>query len=400
MTGVAPHRRDVRSTASARTRPRADDAVLTELCSALFASLPRSDQRRKGTAYLRGLLEAPGRKTVRNIAALAGGESTEQNLHHFVCESTWDWDTMRRALAWYVVRHAPPQAWVVRPMVIPKAGQHSVGVDRRFFPALGEVRTAQQAVGVWAASERTSTPVNWRLHLPRPWLDDGARRSRASIPDEMGAETLADCVVRAYREAATRWELPERPVVADARDSDAMATVAKLRATGAPLLARVDDALPLVAADHTLPGRGAEPRPARQIAGAVRARRRPVACRDHGPVGTMRTSLAAAVRVRMPGRPARRGDLLLLGVGAIGQRWPGELWLTDLADASPATLLRLRQLVQRVDRDLTEIADRVGLRDFAGRSYDGWHRHVTLASAAHAVAALADAPGRPMSQVS
>jgi hypothetical protein len=87
-------------------------------------------------------------------------------------------------------------------------------------------------------------------------------------------------------------------------------------------------------------------------------------------------------------------------VGAIGQRWPGELWLTDLTDASPATLLRLRQLVQRVDRDLTEIADRVGLRDFAGRSYDGWHRHVTLASAAHAVAALAGAPGRPMSQVS
>jgi hypothetical protein len=53
------------------------------------------------------------------------------------------------------------------------------------------------------------------------------------------------------------------------------------------------------------------------------------------------------------------------------------------------TLLRLTRLTQRVARDFTEIADRVGIRDFSGRSFVGWHRHVTLASAAHAVIAVA-----------
>jgi syndecan 1 len=42
-----------------------------------------------------------------------------------------------------------------------------------------------------------------------------------------------------------------------------------------------------------------------------------------------------------------------------------------------------------VDEDFDRIADQVGIRDYSGRSFDGWHRHVTLASAAHAVASVA-----------
>ncbi len=51
--------------------------------------------------------------------------------------------------------------------------------------------------------------------------------------------------------------------------------------------------------------------------------------------------------------------------------------------------MRLARLSDRVDLDFTRTADRVGVRDFAGRSFGGWHRHITLASAAHAVAVLA-----------
>jgi SRSO17 transposase len=43
-----------------------------------------------------------------------------------------------------------------------------------------------------------------------------------------------------------------------------------------------------------------------------------------------------------------------------------------------------------VDRDFTGIAEQVGVMDFEGRCFRGWHRHVTLASVAHAAAALTD----------
>ncbi|MCD9145513.1 IS701 family transposase [Streptomyces albireticuli] len=394
MSGVALSTRTGQRVRPVPAYAETRDMVLAELCAALFASLPRSDQRRRGEAYVRGLLGARGRKSIRNIAALTGGQAAEQSLHHFISSSTWEWAPVRRALAHHLTRVSPPQAWVVRPMVIPKAGDNSVGVDRRFCPAVGQVLNAQQAVGVWAASAERATPVNWRLHLSDAWLADGPRRNQASIPDSVRPETLGECTVEAYLGMMRDWGLPLRPLVLDAREADAPAALQRLRACGVPVLARVSSSLRLVVADPAVPGRSPEALPAHQIMGAARDMRRPVMWRDHGPARTVRTALTAAVRVGLPvhraapGQPVRRRDLLLLGVGENGRQWPAELWVTDMPNVPPAALVRLGKLIDRVDRDFTEIADEVGIRDFAGRSFSGWHRHVTLASAAHAVAAL------------
>lgn len=381
------------------------DAVLTELCSVLFASLPRSDQRRRGVEYVRGLLEAEGRKSIRNIAALVGGSAAEQGLHHFISSSTWAWGPMRYALAQYLARNAPPQAWVVRPMVIPKAGRYSVGVERRFFPTVGRVVNAQQAVGVWAASDELSSPVNWRLYLSPAWLDDGLRRNRVSIPDAVCRETLDDCAITAYLETMSRGELPIRPVVLDTPETDALTMVHKFRTAGVPLLARISSALRLTIVDSALAGYGADTLSAHQIMVAARGTRRPAMWAHHSSESAGPISLAATVRVAMPDRSkearhTRRDELLLLGVGQIGKSWPTELWLTDLANAQPTALLRLSRLTHRVDRDFAEITERVGIRDFAGRSFDGWHRHVTLACAAHAIAALTNTAVRKLAHVS
>ncbi|MFD9594599.1 transposase [Kitasatospora sp. NPDC059973] len=382
--------------------PGAHDVLLTELCSILFTSLSRSDQCRKGMQYLRGLLETEGRKSIRNIAALLGKPASEQNLHHFICSSTWDWIPIRRALAHYLAGAAAPQAWVVQPMIIPKTGQHSVGVERHFFPTLGQVLNAQHAIGVWAASEELSTPVNWRLHLPEAWLKDDLRRSQVSIPDEAGVETLGECVTEACLETTTGWGLPVRPVVLDIGESQAMTIFGKLHAHGVPLLARVGGDLRLSVLDQALPASGSRPQPALRIMSLAKDLRRLVPGREHGrehgPQAAPRAVPAATVRVGLPapsipGAPG--GELLLLGIGEEGGHWPAELWLTNLTAVPPATLVRLSRLTGKVDRDFTEIADRVGIRDFTGRSFSGWHRHVTLASAAHAVVALADRRERP-----
>ncbi|GAB2331880.1 transposase [Streptomyces griseoincarnatus] len=378
-----------------RGRAEAQEHVLRDVCSALFASLPRSDQRRRGTQYVRGLLAVEGRKSIRKIAALVGGPAAEQSLHHFISSSTWDWVPVRRALARYLAGTAAPQAWAVRPIVIPKAGEHSVGVDRRFVPDLGQVLNAQRAVGIWAAAEELSFPVTWRLHLGRSWLDDVPRRSQAAIPDSAGAETLSDCAVEAFLELIADRELPRRPVVMDAQELDAAALLWRLRATGVPFLVRVGSALPLTPAEAPPAGHGSDLMPAHQLVGAARELRRPVLWSDHTTQRRLRSHLVAATPVRLPSRgriaaPATGPDLLLLGTGPCGPHWPTEFWLTDLAAVPLPSLFRLSRLIGRVDRDFGAITEQVGIRDFAGRSYNGWHRHVTLASAAHAVAALSD----------
>ncbi|MFJ8351722.1 transposase [Streptomyces sp. NPDC094153] len=153
-----------------RFQPEVPDATVAKLCAELFAPLPRADQREKGAQYLYRLLTAQGRKTVRTIAAQVGGGAAEQSLHHFVSASTWDWMPVRAALCRYVERVPRPRAWVARPLVIPKAGRHSVGVARRFVPSLGQVVNSQEALGVWAVHEAASALVHWRLmcHEERP----------------------------------------------------------------------------------------------------------------------------------------------------------------------------------------------------------------------------------------
>ena len=376
------------------------DTVLAELGPLLFASLSRSDQRRTGATYLRGLLAAEGRKSIRNLAGLLGPQTNEQSLHHFINSSTWEWMPVRRALGRYLVRVAPPQAWVVRPMAILKTGRHSVGVDRRFVPARGQVLNVQQAVGVWAAAPRLSAPIGWRLHLSRAWLDDDARRTKALIPDDAEPETLGDCGVETVLESVRAAGLPTRPVLQDLRTADAARVVRRLRAAGQPFLVRIGGMLPLVPATVPAPSRStvrANPVSARLVLAPLRDLRRPVVWTDGMPSvgGTVRTTLVGASRVALPPMPGEsagaEGELLLLGVGDPGRQWPTELWLTDLVDAQHGALVRLGRLLERVERDFAGVGARVGLQDFGGRSFGGWHRHMTLASAAHAVVAIARA---------
>ncbi|MER7004901.1 transposase [Dactylosporangium sp. NPDC000555] len=342
------------------------DQLLDEVCAAAFVSLRRSDQRDKGRRYVRGLLGAHGRKSIRNIAAVSDGTGAQQGLHHFVTSSTWDWRAVWQALAGYVSRRAPGGAWVVRPMLIPKVGEHSVGVTKRFVRDRGQVMNAQEAIGVWLAGEDAGFPVNCRLHLPDGWLSDRRKRTRAAIPEALGVESLTDCAVRAASDAAAG--LPVRPVVLDAREGDAMAVVRRLRDRQLPYLVRVSPALGLglggeqVAAYRIMAAMG-RPRPGRQRVGDA--------------------ALVATARVRLPGRG---GEADLFGFGVPGQPWRGQLWLTDV-DAGVAERMRLCRLLSRTDKDAA-LADRVGLRDFSGRSYHGWHRHTTLASIACTVAAL------------
>jgi SRSO17 transposase len=388
------HKRIMQGELFPSARAMSQESVLEELSSVLFESLPRSDQRRRGLEYMQGLLGVEGRKSIRNISSLFGGEAAEQSLHHFISGSTWDWSPVRRALARHLEELSPARAYVLRPMVIPKAGDSSVGVDRRFDPSRGQMMNAQQAVGVWAVSEEHSTPVNWRLHLPETWLDDATRRRQASIPESALPETMDQCSVEAYLDITRNWGLPARPAVMDAREADVTGIVRPLQAAGAPMLLRVSANLRLSAMDPGLPRSTTETEmTAHQLMLMARPLRQPVIQRKPGPAGgALHAGLTAAVRVQLPRRTSRRPswsrDLVLLGVGDNGRRWPGELWLTDITDLHPAQLLRLSRLTLRVEQDFAQIAERVGIRDFSGRSFNGWHRHATLASAAHAVAVL------------
>jgi syndecan 1 len=371
------------------------DSTVAELSPIVFSSLPRADQRRKGMMYLRGLLGATGRKSIRNIASFLGDQVNDQGLHHFINDSTWEWAPMRETLGRYLVHHLPLQACVLHLMVIPKSGPHSVGVARTFSWERGQAVTAQQVIGVWGVSARTASPLNWWIHLPPEGTRGAPRDHRApSAPEAPGPATPEDSMVSAYLETVSRLRLPRCPVTLNAERLDAIRISSRLSAAGLNHISRIAGDTWLLPDDPALPGWGESPLQASQIAHLAKAGRRRVAVFPTGAPDAM--ELVATVRVRLPTvldtahRGRGRPEFLLLAVGRGGYPWPAELWLTDVRTADPAALLRLVGHSRRVEGRGVPRAERVGIRDFVGRSFAGWHRHATLASVAHAATELAE----------
>ncbi|MET8956005.1 transposase, partial [Streptomyces sp. NPDC004533] len=120
-----------------------------------------------------------------------------------------------------------------------------------------------------------------------------------------------------------------------------------------------------------------------------------------GSRGAMRSHFMA-VRVRPAGVRVRR--LARAAATARGGCWDGVLpeatllvewpeqaeeptdyWLSNLpADTPIAELVRTAKIRWRIEHDYRELKHGLGLDHFEGRSWTGWHHHVTLVTAAHA----------------
>src|SRR4051812_37466353 len=103
------------------------------------------------------------------------------------------------------------------------------------------------------------------------------------------------------------------------------------------------------------------------------------------------TSHFVALRVRPAGRRATArlaedGSLpavWLLAEWPPGAAEPTDIWLSTLGEDTPlAELVRLAKIGWRIEHDYRELKTGLGLDHFEGRTFIGWHRHVTLITAA------------------
>ncbi|MEU2429344.1 transposase [Streptomyces sp. NPDC007861] len=370
-------------TASARVY---EDQV-TELCTALFAEFRRSDQRIRARQYLEGLLRAEGRKSIANIAAAMGVPGDGQRLHHFISSSHWAWSPVRRALADFLVEGGLPSAWVALPVSIPKAGEHTVGVSRHLSSDGREIVNGQQAYSMWYTSERLVVPVSWRLHLPEVWQRGRRRRAKAEVSEALGVTSPRDCVADLVDDVR-RWGSPERPrpVVIDALKRAEPCCPAGLFDTSHPVAVRIGGHTRLA----VLPwspgiGHGRSPVPAWTLLDPTRRTRcvpRRTEC--HAPEGQWPLA-TAVVPVRTWGVTSHTTHrcphrLMLLGVWHNLRRPPAELRLTNMNDAPVTTLVRTTRLVHSVVSGWRTRGEAIGLQDYEGRSFTGWHRHMTLST--------------------
>ncbi|MBM3123233.1 MAG: IS701 family transposase [Chloroflexi bacterium] len=390
-------------------------ADLLAFAEEVFASLARSDQRRWGETYLRGLMTDGRRKSIEPMAArLPDGD--EQCLQQFVNQSPWEWEPVREHLAERMVRAIAPLAFIVDDTGFPKAGRYSVGVARQYSGTLGKVGNCQIGVSISAASEAASCPVDWRLFLPEAWDADEERRAKAHLPASERHREKWRLALEMLDELAA-WGVEAPPVVADAGYGEITAFREALSERGLAYVVEVKGTTsaypPEVAAEQPA-WRGSGRRPARRYRAAPSSLRELALAAGQGAT----TELAWREGSRGPmcsrflalrARPANIGlrrihkDQLpaawLLCEWPEAESEPTKWWLSNLPEETTlAELVRLAKLRWRIELDYRELKDALGLDHFEGRSFRGWHHHVTLVSAAHAFLTLqrlspkADAP--------
>src|SRR5258708_1647631 len=114
--------------------------------------------------------------------------------------------------------------------------------------------------------------------------------------------------------------------------------------------------------------------------------------RSPPPAPRGRAARPAAATTRTPASGRDNGSL---PEGWLLAEWPPEAdpppdyWLSNLPPDPPiAELARRAKIRWRVEHDYRERKTGLGLDHFEGRSFTGWHRHVTLAALAQAFCPL------------
>ncbi|UFQ20400.1 MULTISPECIES: IS701 family transposase [Streptomyces] len=364
---------------------------MTAFSDEVFSSIRRVDQRRWAQAYLSGLLITPGHKSVRRLAHYVSTSPTAaQSLRQFVSTSPWGWDSVMRKLTRWAERYRPASAWTIHRVVIPKSGEQSVGVHRYFDPLASRTLNCQLGIGAFLAIGAVQVPVDWRLHLPAPWAEDGQLRRRARIPDTVRYRPVGAQMLDIVDTLASRTERPRVPIVTDLSDAlDADFLLRGLDRRNRDFVVALPPYLKVhPTGEGALPGRG--------LVGAgdcVSAARAVDTVTVTMPDTRQRPAQARSALVRLPGGRAAGPPLgpfrLVREVGADAAAGP--VWITNLTEAPLDDVLSLAALRASAAASIDTLKQDFGLGDFEGRSFPGWYHHMTLVSSAYAYQHLASA---------
>ncbi|MFE2071215.1 IS701 family transposase [Streptomyces sp. NPDC059467] len=388
---------------------------LAEFVADVFASVPRRDQRRWGECYLRGLMLDGRRKSIQPMAERLP-DGNMQALQQFVNQSPWDPLPVRRRIAERLCAAIGPEVWVIDDVSFPKCGTVSVGVARQYCGALGKRANCQVAVSVHAATDTASCPLEWQLYLPREWTDAPDRCRRAQVP----AGTVHQEKWRlalGLLDGLAEQQLKAPVVVADAGYGVSTPFRLGLEARGlAYVLALTgkEVAHPEEAEPHrpaygglgppTLPRYRTPSQALARHAARIPADTLTSVTWRQGSRGRM-TSRFAVLTLRLAGKQSLaaaqeaggghyRWDGVLPARTVLlewpdGQQAPTGYWVSNLPASTPVVdLVRWAKMRWRIEHDYRELKHGLGLDHFKGRTWRGWHHHVTLVTAAQAFLTL------------
>ena len=350
------------------------------------------DKRRKASfaTYALGLLSEAERKSAEPIAARAVGkaddvEAAHQRLLHFLARSAWDDRAVRLLAARYALKfmaaEQPVEASIIDDTGFLKQGTHSVGVQRQYTGSAGKIANCQVGVSLSLATRSDHLPVDFELYLPTNWTDDTARRAEARIPDEVVFKTKPELAL-AMLTRAHEAKLPLGVVLADAGYGSSAEFRLGLHRLGLPYSVGVA-ANSKVFEVHEVVNRGGHAIDLRKLASKLDAKGK--FQRFSWRTGT-RGELSARFAMRRVTPCGEQGNerderstLWLLIEWRDGEADPANYYFSSLPpDTTLDALVRITTQRWRTERAYEDLKGELGLDHFEGRSFRGWHHHISV----------------------
>jgi SRSO17 transposase len=343
--------------------------------------------------YVVGLFSTLERKTAEGIAALSAPEIVEaehQRLLHIIGQSTWD-DRLLRRYSWQqalkaTCEHRQIDGWIIDDTGWIKKGNHSVGVQRQYTGTSGKIDNCQVGVSLCVSAGDVQLPIDFELYLPRTWVDDDERRRKAKIPDDLEFKTKPNLAVEMI-DRALQDGLPHPTVVlADAGYGNSSDFRLAIRARRLHYAVAVVKTTKVHAVDST----GARRGPATTVDRmAAKATHRRVTWRK-GTKGALSSRFAfrRVVPVRDADESPEPNAVWLITEWPYDESEPCKYYLCSLAaHTSHKQLVFAIHQRFRTERMYEDLKQEFGLDHYEGRSFVGWHHHVTAVLVAYSFAA-------------
>jgi SRSO17 transposase len=364
-------------------------ARLEEFFGRIDIHLKDTRKRESFAMYACGILGDGERKSVEPIAARACADPEEvDNVHrkllYFLGRSAWDDRAVRLEAARYAIeaieQREPITAWIVDDTGFLKQGDDSVGVQRQYTGSAGKITNCQIGVSLAVASSTEHLPLDFELYLPECWTDDAERRVQARIPDNVSFKTkitLALDMIERARQAGIAGEI----MLADAAYGDSSEFRNGVRKLGFDFAVGIQSSMRVVRLDSRDRINEKPQTVAELVQRLGRKAFRKLTWREG--TGKKLSSRFCFVRVKTShddGIPlADREPLWLVAEWLDGEDKPSKFLLTTLARRmSRKQIVRICKERWRTERMYEDLKGELGLDHFEGRSFPGWHHHISV----------------------
>jgi SRSO17 transposase len=313
-------------------------------------------------------------------------QAFHERLVHFTSSAAWRDEPVRRYASRYAVESmqasdGPIRTWVVDDTGFLKQGKHSPGVQRQYTGTAGKTTNCQIGVSLLFATEHSHVMSDFRLYIPESWAEDRDRCRRAHIPDDVIYEPKWALALNMIEQAVAAG-MPKGVVLADCDYGNKAVFRDMLDTLGLQYAVEVQSTT--VVRRVGARGKLGKRLPVAEVGAMLRRELRTVTWREGTKVELC--SRFARVRVVVDQNDGRvREPQWLLVEWPDGAAAPTKFVLSTLPHkTSLKQMVRTFKSRWRIERSYEDLKGELGLDHYEGRSFIGWHHHVSVVLACYA----------------